>query len=75
MSNSCYSCGMPLMGDNARGSYCQFCTDENGKVLSKEQIKNGIAEWLSGWAPDDKSADFQKRAENYMKAMPEWAEG
>lgn len=74
MSNFCLSCGMPLEKDNKRGNYCIYCTDEQGNLLSKDQIKNGIAQWLSGWAPDSKNTDFSKRAESYMKSMPEWAE-
>ncbi len=74
MSNSCYSCGMPLIPDNTRGNYCIYCTDENGHVLPKNKIQKGIAEWLSAWAPENISADFMKRAGYYMKAMPEWAE-
>ncbi|MCP4134577.1 MAG: hypothetical protein GY754_26625 [bacterium] len=74
MSNSCHSCGMPLMGEQANGNYCQYCSDEKGNLLPREQVRQGIAEWLSGWAPGNSSADFSKRADHYMKAMPAWAE-
>ncbi|MCK4542989.1 MAG: hypothetical protein KAU17_12205 [Spirochaetales bacterium] len=77
MDKVCYSCGMPLMGEaaeKARGNYCQYCSDEKGDLLPKEQVKAGIAGYLKSWAPTDKTADFEKRAESYMNAMPAWAE-
>jgi hypothetical protein len=77
MNNSCYSCGMPLTGEEgakSRGNYCRYCADEQGNLLPAEQVKQGIAQWLQGWAPQGNKADFGKRAESYMKAMPAWAE-
>ena len=74
MSVFCFSCGMPLEKDNKRGNYCIYCTDEQGNLLAEDQIKNGIAQWLSGWASDNKNSDFMKRAGLYMKSMPEWAD-
>ena len=74
MSNFCFSCGMPLAKDNKRGDYCIYCTDEQGNLLSRDHIQNGIAQWLSGFSPDNKKHDFMKRAELYMKSMPEWAD-
>jgi hypothetical protein len=76
MTNSCYSCGMPFAGEEgqkARGNYCQYCSDEQGNLLPKEQVQQGIAQWLKSWAPEGDNADFQKRAEYYMLAMPAWA--
>ena len=74
MSNSCYSCGMPLTGENLQGNYCQFCTNEKGELHPKDVILSGVAQWLAGWAPEGKDANFKKRAEYYLKAMPEWAD-
>jgi len=74
MSTSCYSCGMPLTAEKAKGNFCEYCADEAGNLFPKEQIKQGIAQWLSGWAPEKENVDFLKRAENYMKAMPAWTE-
>ena len=74
---SCYSCGIPLMGpeeEKARGSYCQHCSDEQGNVLSFEQVKQGIACYLKTWQPDLDDQKALTRAEFYMKAMPAWAD-
>jgi len=75
MDQFCLSCGIPLNLDfvKPRGDYCQNCTTEDGALISREAIQKGIAEWLKQWAPD-KTADFMKRADNYLKAMPAWAE-
>ncbi len=74
MSNSCHSCGMPLVAAEARGNYCQYCADEQGKLHPRERVQQGIAQWLEGWAPEEgKKPDFMKRAESYMRAMPAWA--
>lgn len=71
----CLSCGMPL-SDPAmtRGDYCAYCTDEAGNLKPKEEIQVGVAAFLKQCAPSSEGADFMKRAEYYMKAMPAWAE-
>ena len=74
MSNFCFSCGMPLDKENKRDNYCIYCTDEQGNLLSRDHIRDGIAQWLSGFSPNNENSDFLKRAESYMKAMPEWAD-
>jgi hypothetical protein len=77
MNKMCLSCGMPLMGPEAQkahGDYCQYCTDDKGNLLPREQVKNGIAQFLKSWSPQGNSVDFIKRAEHYMLAMPAWAE-
>lgn len=63
----CRSCGMP-----STEQYCGYCTDESGALKPREAIREGIAQWLSSWAPD-KDADFGARADHYLAAMPAWA--
>ncbi|MBN2042111.1 MAG: hypothetical protein JW864_18900 [Spirochaetes bacterium] len=77
MNNYCSSCGMALAGEEGkdfRGNFCIYCSDENGKLYPKELVQKGIAEWLRSISPESGSADFMKRAEYYMKAMPSWAD-
>lgn len=77
MNNFCNSCGMPLSGEDGtdfRGNFCLYCSDENGKLYSRELVQKGIAEWLKQISPENSKADFMKRAESYMQAMPAWAE-
>lgn len=64
----CHSCGMPT-----EGQYCEYCSDENGNLKSHDEVREGIAYWLSSWAPSP-NADFRSRADSYMRAMPAWAE-
>ena len=74
MNTFCYSCGMMLQDQKPDQKYCQYCIDESGKLKYRAVIQQGIAGWLEQFGPKDGSVDFQKRAEFYMKAMPEWAE-
>ena len=73
----CHSCGMPLQGEGgrkARGNYCQYCSDEQGNLYPKEVVIKGVSEFLASWAPEKEGADYVKRAESYLAAMPAWAE-
>ena len=72
----CPSCGMPLDHPDAKGlseHYCKHCTDEGGELKSRDEIKEGMAGFLMQWQHIDRETAL-KRAEHYMKAMPEWAE-
>ncbi|HLV09050.1 MAG TPA: zinc ribbon domain-containing protein [Halanaerobiales bacterium] len=72
----CLSCGMPIQGGAAdtSGKYCQYCTDDNGNLKLREEVKAGITQWLQSITPEDTNADYEKRAEYYLKSMPAWAE-
>lgn len=77
MNEFCYSCGAPLWMPDFKGpvkNHCKYCVDDDGKIKPKEEIQNGIAEWLKGWQPDLNQEKAVARAEHYMKAMPAWAE-
>jgi len=73
----CHSCGMPLdskMGTETEGNFCHYCADENGELKPREVVHAGIVEWLKMFAPEETNPNFDKRADNYMKAMPAWVE-
>ncbi|MCW8848428.1 MAG: zinc ribbon domain-containing protein [Melioribacteraceae bacterium] len=73
----CHSCGMPLdgkMGEEIVENYCHYCADENGVLKPREAVQAGIVEWLKMFAPEGSNPNFEKRADNYLKAMPAWAE-
>ncbi len=77
MNSFCSSCGMPLAGENGkdyRGDFCLYCSDESGMLYPREIVQKSIADWLKEISDGNNSADFLKRAEYYMKAMPAWAE-
>jgi hypothetical protein len=71
MEKHCHSCGGPLAA-GVTSTYCQYCVDASGKLKAYDEIKAGIAEWLSSWSPKE-GVDFARRADAYMKAMPAWA--
>ena len=73
MFQQCHSCGMPLTGNpEARGNFCQYCSDDSGTLKPREEVQAGIAQWLKQWTPDQ-DVDFMGRAASYMQAMPAWA--
>ncbi|MBN1696470.1 MAG: hypothetical protein JW881_03045 [Spirochaetales bacterium] len=77
MASSCLSCGMLLEGNanpKAKEIYCTYCSDKEGNLLPREQVRQGIAGWLREWAPEKKNVDFLKRADHYMNSMPAWAD-
>ena len=77
MSNHCHSCAMPLDSPEATGSspiYCRHCSNEQGELKPREEVKQGLIWWLKSWQGDITEEQAQNRAENYMKAMPAWAE-
>jgi hypothetical protein len=71
----CFSCGMPLDagGHNVSGNYCGYCTAADGKLKSREEVKQGVARWLKMWQPDIDDATALCRADAYTNAMPAWA--
>jgi len=68
---------MPLQGPNVHpkgGDFCGWCADENGILKSREEIRQGLVQWLSGIKPGEQGVDYLKRADSYMAAMPAWAD-
>lgn len=77
MSEFCQSCTAPLTQPEFKGPsdrYCKHCTDASGKLLPKEQIQSGIAQWFMSWQPGITEKQAQERAKHFMQAMPAWAE-
>ena len=77
MQKFCHSCGMPLAGpeaDKAKGDYCQYCADARGNLKSRDEVRQGLAQYLAGIKPEEKDVDYLKRADAYMQAMPAWAD-
>lgn len=71
----CLACGMPLSPESSHqktDKYCQYCADEKGELKSREECLAGIAQWLQSMTPEDKDADYMKRADYYLKSMPAW---
>lgn len=77
MEKYCFSCSAQLWMEQFQGlaeDYCKYCTDEKGHLKPREEILQGCANWLKSWSPNLDDETALKRAEHYMKAMPEWAD-
>jgi hypothetical protein len=77
MDKFCFSCAAPLASPDFKGvaeNYCKYCADESGNLRSREEIFDGIVQWLKSWQPDLDDEKALERATHYMKAMPAWAE-
>jgi hypothetical protein len=71
----CHACGMPLAGEEsgkAKNNLCQYCSDDKGNLVPRDQAIAGIAAWLKSWSPSASDEEFRRRAEAYMNAMPAW---
>ena len=71
----CHSCAMPIdpATQNAPGNYCGYCTGGDGTLKSREEVTQGIAQWMKMWQPDVDDATALVRARAYMNGMPAWA--
>jgi len=71
----CHSCGMPLDIPEAgpvHGDLCGFCSDEKGNLKSRAEVQNGVAAFLESFAPGASKAEYLRRADHYLQAMPAW---
>lgn len=54
-------------------NYCVYCTDSDGNLKPRQEVKMGIAQWLKGWQPGLSEEAAIDRADKFMQAMPAWA--
>jgi hypothetical protein len=75
MQEFCHSCTAPLSGEYKGPSdkYCKYCTDDAGNLKPREEIREGLAQWMTGWQGTTIEV-ARKRAEYFMKALPAWAD-
>lgn len=77
MTEFCHSCAAPLSIPDFKGpaeNYCKHCTDESGKLKSREEVQQGVAGWFMSWQPGIDPDTAARRAEIYLKSMPAWAD-
>ena len=73
----CHACAMPLDIPGFQGKsdiYCNHCTDEEGKLIPREDVQKGIARWFLAWQGDIDEARALARADHDLRAMPAWAD-
>jgi hypothetical protein len=71
----CYSCSQSLQEHPGRSAlYCQYCSDEEGQLLPREEVHKLIAGWMRWWQPNLSEEESLLRATLYMSVMPAWSD-
>lgn len=70
--SSCQSCGMPLKDAQPGQMYCQYCTDEKGKLKSYDAVLMGTAGYFEQ-AQKMPKPQAEKAAREHLSKMPAWA--
>lgn len=74
----CCACGMSLSIPGFKGvseTYCSHCTDAQGNLnVTKSEVQEAIASWFKEWQPNLNDEKAMKRADLYLRSMPEWAD-
>jgi len=70
----CYSCSQSLQEHPGPAPfYCRDCSDEEGRLLPREEVHALIARWMQWWQPDLDEEEARRRATLYMSVMPAWS--
>jgi hypothetical protein len=67
-SKPCQSCAMPI----ETGIYCQYCTDEHGRLQPFEERFERMVQWTSRQKPDLTLDEARQQTLAYMAEMPAW---
>jgi hypothetical protein len=73
----CDSCGMPMReakdhgGGDWSNPYCVHCTDETGKLKSREQVREGMTRLYMRRMGKPRE-EAQKFVDQQMKKLPAW---
>lgn len=70
---SCQSCGMPLADAEPGQMYCQYCTDEKGRLRPYEQVFEGTVTGFFMGMQKMERAEAEKAAREHLSRMPAWA--
>lgn len=73
----CLECGLPLVkqedfgGDDPDNRYCTHCTDEEGNLIRRSRVQDGIKNfWSSREKSNKQSQEMWKR--RYNERMVHW---
>ena len=58
-------------GSMADNEYCKYCTDSNGKLKSRTEVKAGIIKYMMKTEKKGEE-DAHMLVEEHMKRMPAW---
>jgi uncharacterized glyoxalase superfamily protein PhnB len=69
---SCQSCGMPLSNAQPGQTYCDYCTDDDGKLHPYERVLEGtISGYFMGMQKMER-AEAEVAAKEHLSKMPAW---
>jgi len=66
--HGCESCGMPI--DD--GTYCQYCSDENGNLQPFDERFERMVQWTMGRGEAQSREQAEANTLAYMATMPAW---
>ncbi|NQU49950.1 MAG: VOC family protein [Planctomycetes bacterium] len=68
----CQSCGMPLTEAKPGDMYCNYCTDDGGKLQSYESILEGTISGYFMGMQNMERAEAEVAAKEHLAKMPAW---
>lgn len=74
---NCESCGMPMTkpeeygGGREDNKYCVYCTDDEGNLKSREDVREGMVQFFMKSTGKSKE-EAEKEVDERMKQMPAW---
>jgi len=71
--SSCQSCGMPLTDAKAGQMYCQYCTDEKGRLKPYETVLEGTTVGYFMQMQKLPRPKAEEAAREHLRKMPAWA--
>ncbi|MFO0984211.1 MAG: VOC family protein [Planctomycetota bacterium] len=69
---SCQSCGMPLKDAKPGAMYCQYCTDEQGKLKPYDAVLEGTIQGYFMAMQKMPRPQAEKAAREHLGKMPAW---
>ncbi|MEW6071156.1 MAG: VOC family protein [Planctomycetota bacterium] len=72
---TCQSCGMPLQEAQPGQMYCQYCTDEEGRLRSYGEVLEGTVTGYFMGMKNMPRKEAEAAARTHLAAMPAWKSG
>ncbi len=71
---ACESCGRPMMGE-AKGKYCEMCSDSRGALLSYDEVHRRLVEREFMGRNGMQRDQAEVAARNALSRNPAWQGG
>lgn len=69
-ASGCQSCGMAIES----GTYCRYCTDENGNLQSFAETVTRMSQFMKRENATLSDAEAEAKTLEHMATMPAWRE-